>query len=416
MARYGIDSFYVKDGDSCYDLLGAKTVFRLVTGTMVENTVEGGKWFSFCTRISDSQVDIMREKNSKGIKIGSYVAEIYPETVYRSAVYKYLLRDYLCYYEVPTVTKNTASTFGYKSTYDKYLVTSNLEVVARWLNIDIEEASALYGSRLEEACDDNGCDLFPYLKLYETKDGVRKITKPRKDLDLSLAGTRVLPVFALEKAVNMLYRLACNDFYSIEFVKDGGQVRSLNTTFNVDKLREIYGETDFFHQGIEAMYNGDFESNPYMERGYFRVFEAGSSKYDSPTRAVNYARIVSFKKEEPDLTYINIDISSVVDIFKSSINNVNVSVEEIVSMLDIFNVGTERKVHGKDIKTTQDLENWVDSQEVLLSTVFLRSLALFMLGNSHWFGGYNGKSTNEKTYISTGEDLDSMDDFDFDIM
>lgn len=416
MGREGIDRFYVKDNEDTYDMLGAKTLFRVVTEKMVENVVSEGNWFSFCTKINSSQKDIMSEKNSDGVKIGKFAADIFPETMYRSAIYKYLLRDYLCYYEAPTVVKDTSSNYGFKSSYDKYLVTSNLEVIARWLNMNIEDADILYGSRIEESCDDNECDMFPYVKLYITKEGVRKVSKPRKDLDLSTEGTRIIPLYALKKGIDILYEKAKDDFYNVDYVKDGGQVRTVNITFNVDKLRDIYGSSDFLLKGLESMYDGDFEGNPNIERGYIRIFEVGSSKYDSPLRAINYARILGFKKEEPDLTYINIDLSSVLSTFVSHINSINADIEEIVDMLDVFEVGSERKVNGREIKTTQDLEIWAENQEILLSTVFLRKLALFMIGNSHWFGGYTGEPKDEKTYVSTGDELDSIDSFEFDIV
>ena len=417
MSRDGIDRFQIAKGEDEYDLLGAKTLFRVVTSKMVENVVKEGKWFSFCTRISKEQVDIMSEKNKNGEKIGLFASDIYPETVYRSAIYKYLWRDYLCYYECPTITRDTALDYGYKSAYNKYLVTSNVEVVARWLGIDAEEATMLYGSRLEEACEDNECDMFPYLKLYETREGVRKVTKPRKDLDLGLAGTRVVPVYALEKGIEILYNTACSDYYNIDFVKDGGQERTINTTFSTSKLRDVYGDTDFFRRGVEGMYNGNFLDNPAFERGYIRVFEVGSSKYDEPLRAVNYARIIKFYKSEPDLAYINVDICSAMEVFKECIKDVRIPVDEVVEMLNIFSVGTERKVNDKDIKTTQDLENWVDAQEILLSTVFLRQLAMFMIGNPQWFRGYTGTPIHEKTVFSTGDELDSFEeDFELDMM
>ena len=45
--------------------------------------------------------------------------------------------------------------------------------------------------------------------------------------------------------------------------------------------------------------------------------------------------------------------------------------------------------------------------EVLLSTVFLRQLSLFMIGNPQWFGGYTGEKKN--VYTSTAADLEGLD-------
>ena len=158
------------------------------------------------------------------------------------------------------------------------------------------------------------------------------------------------------------------------------------------------------------MYDGDFLANPTMERGYIRVFEMGSSIYDSPLRSINYARIIRFYQEEPDATYINIDLDGVLEAFVRGINNRKVKPYEVVDMLEMFQVGSSRP---KKSSTPTDLEDWAYGQKMLLSTVFLRSLALFMLANPQWFEGYTG---TPKDYSSTTEDntiSSQQDEFDF---
>lgn len=410
--RDGIDQIYKSSkSEEDYDLFGAKTLFRAVTSKMVEGVLSEGKWFSFCTKIRDSQVDIMSMRNKDGEKIGSFAADIYPGTVYRSAIYKYLLRDYLCYYEAPAINQEYYSNSGYKAHYDKFLATSNLEVISRWLDISLEEAEMLYGSRIEESCEDNECDLFPYVKLYKTKEGVRKVTKPRKDIDLCKIGTRIIPLYALKIGVDYLYKEASKDFMAVDFVKDGGADRGIVTTFNTGKLRELYGETDFFREGVQGMYDGDFEYNNTLENGYIRVFEAGASKYDSPLRAINYARITGFRKADPDLTFINIDINKSIESFKMGLHALSVPLGEVIDMLILFDVGSEEDLKSGKINTTSDLENWADGQQILLGTVFLRKLALFMIGASTLFDDIINCNMNTKS-VSTGDELD---DFEFDL-
>lgn len=409
--RSGIDRFVKKNLalDDQFDAFGAKTVFRSLTEAIVRNVVSEGKWFSFCTRINNKQYDVMSHRNKNGDKIGHFAAEIYPETVYRSAVYKYLIRDYLCYYEAPTVVKDIGGQ-GFKDSYNKFLITGNLYVIAHWLGISLDEANAQYGYRVDECCIDNECDMFPYVKLYETREGIRKVSKPRKDLDLSIEGTRVIPVYALKIGVDELYRLCSEDFYNIDFFKDSGQERTINTTFNISKIREVYGDTDFFRQGVESMYQGNFLENPNLDRGYIRVFEVGGSKYDNPLRSINYARIVGFRKEEPDLTYINIDLGSVIKTFETGITMSGVNISEVVEMLKIYDVGRINEPDTKSIGSILELMTWVEGQEILLSTVFLRQLALFMIGNPQWFDGYTGQA--KETFAATADSLEDFDDLD----
>lgn len=406
--RKGIEKHLSKDKEC--DILGEKTAFRELSSQLTRNIVEDGDWFSFCTKIDPSQKDIMSITNVKGVKIGAFIHDLYPETSYRSAIYKYLIRDYLCYYEAPTVVKDRDKGYGFKSSYTKNLITSNIKVIAKWLEISEEDAKMLYGSRVAGVFEDNECDLFPYVKLYETKDGTRKVTKPRKDLDLGIGGTRVVPLFALKEGIDVFYKKACEDTYTVEFYKDGGQERKINTTFSLNKIRELYTDNNFISRGMQGMYDGDFLANPTMERGYIRVFEMGSSIYDSPLRSINYARIIRFYQEEPDATYINIDLDGVLEAFVRGINNRKVKPYEVVDMLEVFQVGSSRP---KKSSTPTDLEDWAYGQKMLLSTVFLRSLALFMLANPQWFEGYTG---TPKDYSSTTEDntiSSQQDEFDF---
>lgn len=409
--RVGIDKFVRKgmSEEEQFDILGANTVFRQLTEAIVKNVVSDGKWFSFCTRIDKRQFDVMSQRNKDGVKLGHFAASIYPETVYRSAVYKYLIRDYLCYYEAPTVVKDVGGV-GFRDSYNKFLVTANLYVIAYWLGISLEEANAQYGYRVDEACEDNECDMFPYVKLYETREGVRKVSKPRKDLDLGIEGTRVIPVYALKAGVDVLYRKCSSDFYSVDFFKDSGQERAINTTFDISKIREVYGDGDFFRSGVEGMYRGEFLENPNLDRGYIRVFEVGGSRYDNPLRSINYARIVSFQKQEPDLTYIDIDLSSVINTFESGITMSGANISDVVEMLKIYDVGKINDQDTKKIGSILELNTWVEGQEILLSTVFLRQLALFMIGNPQWFDGYTGKA--KETFGATADNLEDFDDLD----
>lgn len=405
--REGIDRIV---GSTDYDEYGFNTMFRAITTEAVRKAVNDGKWFSFCTKINDSQIDIMSVMNNSGVKIGHFVKDFYPYTIYRSALYKYLLRDYMCYYEVPTVTKDTQSGYGYKSTYDKYIVTSCIEVVAMWLGISLEDACMTYGSRLNEAFIDNECNMFPYLKLTIDKDGTKRVSKPRKDLDLGKAGTRIIPMYALEEGMNILYKKYKDTCYNITFVKDGGQARVINTTGSIDRLKEIYGDTNYVRDNIESVYDGDFFKNPNIGRGYIRVFEVGSSIYDSPLRSINYARIIAFEEAEPDLAYINIDLDSVMSVF-NSIDNAMIDTHEVVEMLKVYGVGDTSKLDK--VVTGYDLIKWGEEMQLLYSTVFLRQLSLFMIGNPQWFDGYTGEP---KSQVSVSKDGSELEDFEFDLL
>lgn len=408
-----------------HDELGMVSLFRVFTNRLVEICVNKDKWFGFCTRVSKDQVDLMAMTIDAGrgfpSKLSAQATIEYPECTYRAAVYKYLLREFMCYYEAPTVYRNNV-TGGFNDSYNKFIATANLYVVAAWLGISYEEARMSYGSRLsgiEDFSEESG--LCPYLKLYITKDGVRKVTKPRKDLDLSEKGVRVVPVFALKKGIELLFKKASQDFYDVTFVKDSGQTRTVNICFNFNKLNEVYSDKGKLMEQFGQQYQGDFMNVKTLERGYIRVIEVGTSLNSGATRSINFARIIGIKQNEPDTTFINTDLGLVLDTFIRCVNSVNVNVRDIVEMLEVFNVGQSRKVAGREIATVQDLEDWARAQEMLLSTPFTKQLALFMMGNPQWFNGYTGDdSRNVDTSPKEGspEGSDSNEEtngFDFDL-
>jgi len=138
----GLLSYY-KNKDTP-DLLGERTKFRYLVCKMVKAVVTQGKWFGFVTLVDKSQVDIMTVENNDGNRLGRMIyEELDTEEGYRVSLYRYLLHDYLCYLEVPTVVKQRDSK-GVKDSYSKSLITSNVGVIANWLGISYAEAKMMY--------------------------------------------------------------------------------------------------------------------------------------------------------------------------------------------------------------------------------------------------------------------------------
>lgn len=427
MDRTGFSTI-IKEG---YDVYGNYTLFRYITCKLVQECVKNDRWFGFSRLVGGKQVDLLKRDISDGefgldtggstVSLSDEPKRCFPESPYRTAVFKYLLHEFLCYYEEPTVRRDKNSG-GVSESYNKSLVTSNINVVAAWLDISVEEAKRQYGFRLEAAdYSDDGDALFPYLKLYETKDGIRKITRPRSDLDLQKQGVRIQPLFAFEVGLGVLYKKASKDFYDVTFYKDSGQERTINICFSLDKLREIYSDEGLLREEYEKQYAGEYLSTKTLERGYIRVIEVGTKLSCGATRSINYARIIGIKQAKPDTTFVNIDLNSVCDTFINIVSSGSVPISELVEVLDVMEVGTSRKYAGHVLKTALDVENWVRSQEMLLSTPFVKKLALVMLANPHWFNNYTGEeqssfantSTEQSDVSSTpAKDLE-IDDLDF---
>lgn len=413
MERTGF-SAVVKEG---YDIYGNFTLFRVIAGKLVKECVNNDKWFGFARLVSENQVDLMKrtiEDGDFGLSIESCETtlaeapkEAFNESAYRISVFKYMLHEFLCYFEEPAVRRN--SELGVVNSYNKALVTSNLGVVAAWLGISYEEAKRQYGYRLAGAdLPDEGEPLFPYVKLYATKEGVHKVTKPRTDLDLGKQGVRVQPLFALKVGVSLLYKKASSEFYDVTFVKDSGQVRTVNVCFSLDKLREVYDDEGKLMIEFQKQYSNNFIETGSLERGYIRVIEVGRNLDCGATRSINFARITDLRPASPDTTFIHTNLDTVCQSFINCVSFNNVPINELVDVLEALNVGSTRKYAGREIKTFTDLDNWVQAQQMLLSTPFVKQLALCMMGNPQWFKGWNETTdcyTNNATDTSSNANI-----------
>ena len=393
------------------DAYGEFTYFRIIASKFVEKVVKEGNWFGFCCGSKSNQVDIMSIKNNEGIKLGSIVREeISLGDQYRTSLFRYLLANYLCYCEIPTVIRN--SDVGYKDSYTKCLVTSDIGVIANWMGMSYDDVEDKYGLKLIAPFKDTNymseTEMFPYVKLVE-KNGERKVSKPRKDLDLSTPGIKIVPLFALKAGVDTLCEMCKEDFYKVTFLKDSGQVREITMCLNYDKISEIYKDKGKLNDCFTEQYDGDFINKPGLARGYIRVIEVGTSIDSRPVRSINFARIQKVEKVKPDLTFINVNLDTVKSTFIAKLRNKNVNYKVLVDMLDVFKVGTTRKYNGSRISSLFELENWVEQQEMLLSTPFIKQLALFMMDNPIWFDDYDGTKPEEINQNAVEENFDDLD-------
>lgn len=361
------------------DFYGNKDKVRLTLELLATKVLEKNKWFSVCTGVDKNQVDLMSIGKEQGKKtLGRVLADLRPDEQYRVAVYKYLLKNYLCYVESPLITYKTKE--GKElNTYEKFLATANLDVMREWLDCTQEEVDKKYKSRVYHF-DENEDVEVPYVKLTESKEKVRKITKPRKDLDISKKGTRVVPLFLLDKGVTYLYNFIKNSDKPVEvsFQKDNKTIRSIVTTFNEKLLADTYGkDSRFYVECTQKMFGGDFKHQAVLTRGYIRVPEFGGSKFDNPLRSINYSRIVSINTDPVvDLSYIDVDLSKVEGNFTNYILRNPNELGNIIGVLQGFGLWTEEDSKKYRMDNMSDMLRWVEDKKFLYSTVFVRNLYL----------------------------------------
>lgn len=389
-----MDSFIGDSGK--YDLLGVRNGFRQLCELYIRQLVDGGKWFTVCHKIDPLQEDIMQVVNDRGVKLGSFISDLFEYGSYRTSIYKYMLMNFLCYVEVPVVSFR-GNDGKFRNSFNKMLVTSNVEVIARWLDVSVSEVPAKYIDRVYGIDIDDGSDLLPYVRLSEGKGKVRKVSVPRVNIDVSERGTRVIPLFMLKAGVDRLYSQLCDRVVRVSFLKDGGQVRDIFSCLDFVTLFDIYGGGSFYDSCADFSYDGDFLGNSSLSKGYIRLPEVGGSRYDDACRCVSYSRIISLGYgEEPDLSFIDIDLSVVLEEFTYGVLENGSSSVDIVGALEEYGidggawVSTVDKAREYSSRDVSSIIMWAEGRALLYSTVFLRELALFMMANPQWFGSFTG--------------------------
>lgn len=405
-----------------FDLLGAKNGVRSILEGYCSDLADQGKGFTFGHKAHPQQEDVLKLKDGNGKTLGSKFIQFYPEAGPNLASAKYFLRDFLCYVEVPTYHTERETGFK-KASYNKFLATSNLEVANLWVGGVLEDTYKKYGKAVELFDDIESDDSeVPILKLGRNKSG-RSITRPRSYLNLDTKGIRIVPVFALKSYVDYLYEAMQEEVIRVNFIKDNGTERKLDTCLDTKILADLYKDSGFVSSMLEPAYDGDFLGSSVVDRGYIRVPEVGASIYDgSGVRAVSYTRIASVEYGvSPDMEFARVDLDGVVFRFSSFISKLNLDVVgKLANALRVegFDLSTliaEDGTHKFQIDSYQ-LETWADLQNRVLSTTFQRGLALFMMANPQWFPSYTGERVGLSSDIEIGsssvggilQDLDDL--------
>lgn len=425
------------------DIFGSKSSFRDLMENYVETLVNAGVWFTVSEEPTPASINILNiadaekktwgsvlfggkenpnglqgfissllafkdETIENGIKDDSFVGcvnsdgEMFGGSLLGqegydiTQVYQYFLENYMCYIEIPKISYQNEMGVK-KRSFEKIVATSSLDVVSLWLNDD------LTFSRYRDQLEDSGYFLneIDYVKLTRTKEGVNKAVCPRTPIDLLQSGLRVVPMFLLKKGVDALYTIMQKEMVTVTFSKDNGTDREICTTLNWDIIKEIYGEdSDFFICAKENSYSGDFLGNSAFMRGYIRVPEVGGSMYDDGTRSINYARIKKLEiGSSPDLSLIKIDLATIPDLFRKGVLNNRDSSKDIIDMVKAFDLDGGFWAESAPL-TAGSLLDWFESNEIVLSTVFLRKVCYVMLANPFWFGDITIRPNSVVTFSS----------------
>jgi hypothetical protein len=209
----------------------------------------------------------------------------------------------------------------------------------------------------------------------------------------------------MQEVANYLYEKAKTEVVRVNFLKDGGEYRSLDFTFNTEKLKEVYGDCDYVRNGLANSYVGDvFDDGTTLQRGYMKVIEIGNSRYDFPTRNISISRIGKFEiGVEPDLTFVDIDVNAAVEACTNALEFTKVSLDKVKSSLITFNLIDDKD--AQSLLTMDDVSKFITDRRSILTSLWDRQIALYMLANPDIYPNYTGQPKE----TSSDEDLSIED-------
>lgn len=314
------------------------------------------------------------------------------EETKKALFFDYLLAECVCYVEVPKYTKKDGRP---TPAFDKFFATKNPRLMALWINEDINLVTRKYAHRCKTTAVELMNNELRIAKLNKGTKGT-SITIPRNSLDASKI--TVTPLFCMNALINGFYEALSNSILEFTFMKDNGTERVLASTISKEIMYDYYNDHDFVSR---ALYGVDIFSEKVggmtlgskLGRGYIKVPELGSSRYDSTgTRSVNIARLLKIQKlEEVSREFIDVDLSSVQLAFENGLNVLTVKhPEHLVQLAGI--VGTEDLSGGEtDVQLSQIIKRTVDTNCTILSTTYLRELHRIMTKHPEMFPLYTGK-------------------------
>lgn len=286
-------------------------------------------------------------------------------------MYDYLLSSSLCYVEV--FEKGAAKV-------EKFYATRNRFIAGGVADVDTTE-TAKYNNYLTPNLSDYRNKQIRVLKLTQNKSGF-KITQPRSALDFYNKIVKITPLFLIGAFVEGITPSLCKEIIKFTYIKDNSQERELITTLSPTILMKYY-DAEF----AQKMLNNS-ENN--FGRGYIRVPELGSSKYDETgVRALNLCRITSIEiLNEIDPSYISVDFNLILPTFKMALNEIN-----DINILSMLYQGLKndvpRSTSVNELKA--DINSFIDSQFLLGTTTFQKFLHNYMLNYKMIFKGYTGR-------------------------
>ena len=307
----------------------------------------------------------------------------------------YLLSVAICYMEVPKYFMQNGEQ---QIKYDKYFATRNPRLMSAWTGTSESELQAKYSGRISMNSLDFANGEVKLVKLTNGAKGT-SISCPRNSI--SVNGLVCVPLFMQYAFLQGIIPQLNSKILKFSYLKDNGSIRELVSTLSETILMDYYHDEEYVTNVRERSSQFNLERGGMLlsekqSRGYIRVPELGSSRYDlSGVRAINIARLLAVcEVPSADRTFIDVDLDSVLYNFTQYLEFLTVKMPgELVVMAK--HLGLEEKLISGSSDTpvllSENIKSFVETRAILLSTSFIRTLHLFMINNPQWFPAYTGK-------------------------
>ena len=355
-----------------------------------KNLIDDEKLVSFGSSLGE-QVDVLNVELEDGKTI---LNEFYNGS--KAKAFEDLLNNGLCYVEVPSSRWNNGEQV---LSYDKYLATRSEDVMKSWLGVDelAERYTRNFGKIVEE-----GYSFIVKPVMGKGEDKPRRVSVPTKPVELKNEYFRLYPVPVIVYLFTKLHKLSENGLIRVEYMKDNRTKRVINMTSSRKILENIYNSKEHVDLMLGDV-TEDLRVSSTLERGYARVAEADSSKYDLGVRALNLARICNYCNidiNDLDLTYIDVNLDDVTAKFSLEVRKMNPT-----QLQGVANAMKGWKYPYSGGYAVHDLESFVLAKESIHTTTFRKDLWDLMVSLPQYF------NLEEKDKVECAKEKE--DDLDF---
>ena len=328
----------------------------------------------------------------------------------RTLFFQYLLSVSICYVEV----RKWKTTNGVRHTaYDKFLCTRNPAIMGAWMGMQRAEMQAKYSAKIKAMSHELMEGRLRFVKLNSSSKG-NSITVPRTEFFTE--DMRCVPLFMLYAFTEGVKTRLENGIVEFTYLKDNSTERKLCSTLSKDILSKFYNP-DYVRMAlsgvdVNSVRQGGMVLSSKANRGYIKIPELGSSRFDSTgTRSLNLARIISckeIKEDEVNTDFINVSLDSVVANFEEALQYCAKKMPEELPKIYKEILLQDPPEDASVATLLTEIQNTVTTNETLFSTEYRRKLHTFMVNNPSWFPLYTG-TPNESSSTSGNFGVEAMD-------